>query len=158
MGRQYGAGSRVHVALNTAHFEQAVEFYTALLGIQPSKLKDGYAKFEPEQPMLNLTLNQAEHVEGSQINHLGIEVRTTGNVEMQRRRLQSLGLLTEVEQNTTCCYAKQDKVWVHDPDGNAIEVFVVLEHSESRDGTGRASDHPICCKPLPILATTYSCV
>jgi catechol 2,3-dioxygenase-like lactoylglutathione lyase family enzyme len=120
---------RVHLALNTAHFDKSVAFYEALFDARAAKLKPGYAKFEPEAPRLNLTLNAAKTVGGNQVNHLGIEVKSSSDVYRQRERLKHLGLITLDEDNTTCCYAVQDKVWVQDPDGNAWEYFVVLEDS-----------------------------
>ena len=120
---------RVHVALNTSHFQESLEFYEALLGTKPSKLKPGYAKFEPHTPALNLTLNAATGVGGNQINHFGIEVHSSHDVWRQKDRFQALGLKTLTEEATTCCYALQDKVWIQDPDGNSWEVFFVLDDS-----------------------------
>ena len=134
--------SRVHVALNTSHFDEAVEFYSALLNTNPSKLKAGYAKFEGNHPPVNLTLNEAAKVEGNQINHLGIEVKAGKDVERQTQRFKKLGLEMRVEERTTCCYAVQDKVWVTDPDGNAWETFVVFEDTEEKYGDERSV---ACC-------------
>jgi len=44
-----------------------------------------------------------------------------------KERLQGGGILDRVEKNTACCFARQDKLWFSDPDGNAWEVFVVHE-------------------------------
>jgi len=121
---------RIHLALNTQHFRESIEFYKALLGVEPTKLKPGYAKFEPETPALNLTLNETRQVAGNHINHLGIQVRTKADVVRQKKRLKTLGLDTLVEEGTTCCYALQDKVWTTDPDGNAWETFLVIEDSD----------------------------
>jgi len=122
--------SRIHLALNTNHFQESLEFYEALLGVKPSKVKPGYAKFEPDTPALNLTLNETRKVTGNRINHLGIQVHTKAAVLQQRERLTALGFNTLVEEGTTCCYALQDKVWARDPDGNAWETFIVLEDSD----------------------------
>jgi catechol 2,3-dioxygenase-like lactoylglutathione lyase family enzyme len=121
---------RIHLALNTNHFQESLEFYEALLGVRPSKIKPGYAKFEPDTPALNLTLNETRKVTGNRINHLGIQVHTKAAVSQQRERLTALGFNTLVEEGTTCCYALQDKVWARDPDGNAWETFIVLEDSD----------------------------
>jgi len=127
---QGNSGPRIHLALNTSHFQESLEFYEALLGVRPSKIKPGYAKFEPDTPALNLTLNEARKVAGNRINHLGIQVHTKAAVSQQRERLTALGFNTLVEEGTTCCYALQDKVWARDPDGNAWETFIVLEDSD----------------------------
>ena len=134
--------SRIHVALNTSHFKQAVDFYSGLFDIKPSKLKAGYAKFEVTNPPLNLTLNEVAQMGGNQINHLGIEVKGVRDVELQTERLKKFGLETQVEERTTCCYAVQDKVWVTDPDGNAWETFVVFEDAEEKYGEPRSA---ACC-------------
>ncbi len=129
---------RLHVALTTAHFEKSVEFYKALFGVGPEKLKDGYAKFEVVRPSLNFTLNRRSAGPSAEIgtlNHLGIEVLVSDGVFDQDKRLRALGLETEIETETHCCYAVQDKVWVHDPDGNAWEIFTVLGESEERDAS-----------------------
>lgn len=133
---------RLHVALNTSHFNEAVKFYTDLFNAKPSKLKAGYAKFEVNNPLVNLTLNEVRKVEGNHINHLGIEVKSNGEVDFQTERLKQLGLGVKTEERTTCCYAVQDKVWVTDPDGNSWETFVVLEDSEVKYGDSRSE---ACC-------------
>lgn len=142
MKKTFPEPSRVHVALNTCHFEDAVAFYSALLNTNPSKLKAGYAKFEVNNPPVNLTLNEAGNVEGNQINHLGIEVKAERDVDLQSERLKKLGLEVMTEERTTCCYAVQDKVWVTDPDGNSWETFVVLEDAEEKYGDARFA---ACC-------------
>jgi catechol 2,3-dioxygenase-like lactoylglutathione lyase family enzyme len=145
MKKTFEESSRLHMALNTRHFEESIEFYKALFNAEPSKIKPGYAKFEIKSPPLNLTLNSAEKVTGNQLNHLGIEVKAEGDVNQQNERFKKLGLETLSEKSTVCCYATQDKVWVKDPDGNSWETFFVLKDSEERDEPGRST---ICCAPM----------
>ncbi len=152
MVRNFEERSRLHLALNTKHFEESIEFYEALFNVEPSKIKSGYAKFEVKTPPLNLTLNLAEKVTGNQINHLGIEVKVAGAVNQQNERLKMLGMETIPEESTVCCYANQDKVWVTDPDGNSWETFVVFNDSEERDGSERST---VCCAPT--AGSTSSC-
>ena len=117
---------KTHLALNTAHFDQSVAFYRAFFGAEPVKHKPGYAKFDLEEPPLNLTLNHTERqVVAGALNHLGVQVADTETVVAAARRLKEEGLATFEEHDTDCCYALQDKVWVQDPDGNRWEVFVV---------------------------------
>jgi len=142
MKRTFEEPTRLHLALNTKHFDKSVEFYKALFNVTPSKIKPGYAKFEVQSPPLNLTLNLADKVTGNQLNHLGIEVKTVGDVNQQNERLKKLGLETLVEKSTICCYAHQNKVWVKDPDGNSWETFLVFDDSEERDGPERST---VCC-------------
>jgi catechol 2,3-dioxygenase-like lactoylglutathione lyase family enzyme len=115
---------KVHVALNTPRFDESVRFYRTFLGLEPVKLKPGYAKFDVAEPALNLTLNASQDHGAGALNHLGIQVASTAAVKEAADRLKAEGLAT-FEEDTDCCYALQDKVWVTDPNGYKWEVFVV---------------------------------
>jgi catechol 2,3-dioxygenase-like lactoylglutathione lyase family enzyme len=116
---------KVHVALNTPRFNESVRFYRTFLGLEPVKLKPGYAKFDVPEPELNLTLNASADTAAGALNHLGIQVASSAAVREAADRLRREGLATFEEENTDCCYALQDKVWVTDPNGYRWEVFVV---------------------------------
>ena len=119
-----------HVSLNVSNIGQSIEFYSKMLGIEPSKVRTGYAKFDVQNPPLNLAMNEvASGGKGrdSRLSHLGIQVGSTEDVLAMRHRWAHAGLVPRDEMQTSCCYAVQDKTWVHDPDGNEWEVFVVLE-------------------------------
>lgn len=118
---------KAHLALNVHNVERSIEFYKKLLGLEPSKVRTGYAKFDVQNPPLNLTLNEHSFSERGALSHLGIQVRGTDDVLAIREQWIAAGLLTRDEMQTSCCYALQDKTWVRDPDGNEWEVFVVLE-------------------------------
>lgn len=118
---------KAHIALNVSNVEQSVGFYRKMLGIEPLKLRPGYAKFDVQNPPLNLTLNEGTVRERGALSHLGIQVGSTDDVLAVRQRWTDAGLLTRDEMQTNCCYALQDKTWIHDPDGNEWEVFVVLQ-------------------------------
>ncbi|HUQ34695.1 MAG TPA: ArsI/CadI family heavy metal resistance metalloenzyme [Pyrinomonadaceae bacterium] len=118
---------KAHLALNVKNVERSTEFYRRMLGLEPSKVRAGYAKFDVENPPLNLTLNQAAVNERGALSHLGIQLASTEDVLVMRERWAEAGLITRDEMQTNCCYALQDKTWVHDPDGNEWEAFVVLE-------------------------------
>lgn len=118
---------KAHLALNVAQVEQSIAFYKKMLGLEPSKVRAGYAKFDVHNPPLNLTLNQSVVHELGTLSHLGIQVASTEDVLATRKRWIDEGLITRDEMQTNCCYATQDKTWVRDPDGNEWEVFVVLE-------------------------------
>lgn len=118
---------KAHLALNVHNVERSLEFYKKLLGIEPSKVRTGYAKFDVQNPPLNLTLNEHHFTERGALSHLGIQVATTADVLATREKWIEAGLLTRDEMQTNCCYALQDKAWVRDPDDNEWEVFVVLE-------------------------------
>jgi catechol 2,3-dioxygenase-like lactoylglutathione lyase family enzyme len=116
-----------HVALNVQSVPESVEFYRKMLGIEPSKVRDGYAKFDVATPALNLSLNQGPVTSHGALSHLGIQVASSDDVHRMRERWTGSGLEVRDEMQTNCCYAIQDKTWVRDPDGNEWEVFVVLE-------------------------------
>ena len=117
---------KVHVALNVNDIDESVKFYRAMFGVEPVKLKPGYAKFDVASPALNLTLNYGGAVkEKGALNHLGIQVANTEEVLAAKDRFVQAGLATFDEMNTDCCYALQDKVWITDPNGYEWEVFVV---------------------------------
>jgi len=117
---------KAHLALNVHNVETSTEFYRKMLGIAPSKIRTGYAKFDVQNPPLNLTLNQHSFGERGALSHLGIQVASTDDVLAIRDRWVEAGLITRDEMQTNCCYASQDKTWVRDPDGNEWEAFVVL--------------------------------
>jgi catechol 2,3-dioxygenase-like lactoylglutathione lyase family enzyme len=136
---------RPHLALTVSDVERAIPFYEALLGAAPAKVRDGYAKFEVAEPALNLTLNRGERSEAlGAFNHAGIQVESTDDVLTAKLRLQKAGLATFDEMDTTCCYAKQDKIWVHDPDGTPWEVFTVLDDANVA-GERREPEAVACC-------------
>ena len=119
--------SRVQLALNVPNIDHAVDFYSRLFRTEPNKRKPGYANFAIADPPLKLVL--FEHAgAGSRLNHLGVEVLSSSEVAAAQARLSGEGVPT-VEENGTCCFAKQDKVWVDGPDG-AWEIYTVLEDSE----------------------------
>jgi catechol 2,3-dioxygenase-like lactoylglutathione lyase family enzyme len=130
MEKREGAEARAlkaHLALNVRSVEASTQFYRRMLGIEPSKVREGYAKFDVENPPLNLTLNEAPSVQRGAISHLGIQLGSTEDVLAVRARWAQAGLATRDEMEVNCCYARQDKTWVVDPDGNEWEAFVVLE-------------------------------
>ena len=100
-------------------------------GRHPAKLRPGYANFAIEDPPLKLVLNSPGNGPGGTINHLGVEVGSTEEVTSAGTRLAAEGLDTEPAPGTVCCYALQDKVWAHDPDGLPWEYYTVLEHIET---------------------------
>jgi catechol 2,3-dioxygenase-like lactoylglutathione lyase family enzyme len=122
--------SRVQLSINVSGFDAAVAFYSRLFGA-PAKLRPGYANFAVDDPPLKLVLNSPGNGPGGTINYLGVEVSSTEDVSQAADRLEALGLDTEPEPGAVCCYALQDKVWAHDPDGVAWEYYTVLEHIET---------------------------
>ena len=137
---------RPHLALTVTDVERAIPFYEALFGVVPEKVKPGYAKFSVAEPAMNFTLNQGERENLGAFNHAGIQVASTDDVLAAKLRLTKAGLAAFDEMDTTCCYAKQDKIWVRDPDGTPWEVFVTHEDTEDHgDGGIEAAEPAACC-------------
>src|SRR5882724_13431351 len=118
---------KAHLALNVRNVVKSTDFYQKMLGIEPSKVRTGYSKFDLQNPPLNLTLNEVSFKERGALSHLGIQVASTEDVLAMREQWTDSVLVTRDEMQTNCCYATQDKTWVRDPDGNEWEVFVVLK-------------------------------
>jgi predicted lactoylglutathione lyase len=125
----FATPTRIHLGLSVRDVERSVNFYRQLFAQEPTKLRPHYAKFEVVDPPVNLTLHEDvdEHTIPGPSAHFGVQVKSTEAVAQMARRLQSVGLAPRLEDATACCYAVQDKAWITDPDGNAWEVFVVLE-------------------------------
>ncbi len=120
---------RPHLSLDVRNVPASVEFYQKVFGVAPQKQTTNYAKFDLTAPALNLALMSSPGTV-SVVNYLGIEVETAGDIASWKQRLQEQGILERVEEDLACCFARQDKLWFTDPDGNAWEVFTVLEQLE----------------------------
>lgn len=120
--------SRVQLALNVSDIDAAVDFYSQLFATSPAKRRPGYANFVITEPPLKLVLFENRREKGK-LNHLGIEVESSEKVAQVSERLKQAELTVKAENQTTCCYAKQDKVWVTDPDGDDWEVYAVLSEN-----------------------------
>jgi Lactoylglutathione lyase and related lyases len=123
--------SRVQLALRVPDLAASIAFYTKLFGTEPAKLRDGYANFAITEPPLKLVLVEGTAGEDTRMDHLGVEVETTEAVRTAATRLAETGLATVEENDTTCCYAVQDKVWVHGPGQEPWEVYVVKADADS---------------------------
>src|SRR5579863_6784735 len=140
---------KAHVAIKVRNVNNSLEFYRKLFGIEPSKVRTGYAKFDVQNPPLNFTLNESSVGEPGALSHLGIQLKSTEDVLAMRQAWANAGLFTRDEMQTDCCFATQDKTWVRDPDGNEWEAFVVLKDNlpEKSAGHGTTCCAPGCCPP-----------
>ncbi|MCX7593649.1 MAG: VOC family protein [Fischerella sp.] len=120
--------SRLQLALNVSDIDAAVDFYSKLFQAEPAKRRPGYANFAIAEPPLKLVLFE-NPAATSKLNHLGIEVESSEQVVEASDRLKQANLTVRTENQTNCCYALQDKVWVTDPDGDEWEVYTVLKDS-----------------------------
>jgi catechol 2,3-dioxygenase-like lactoylglutathione lyase family enzyme len=146
--------SRVQLALNVSDLDAAVDFYTRLFGAEPAKLRSGYANFVIRDPPLKLVLLEntraRERGIAGALNHLGVEVESTAEVASAQSRLAGRGLSVATEDNVTCCYARQDKVLVEDPDSRPWEIYTVIADAEMSAGALRTVAAPgeQCCAEL----------
>ena len=137
---------KAHVAIHVGSVERSIDFYRKLFAIDPSKVREGYAKFDVADPPLNFTLNEVPFSGPGALSHLGIQVASTEDVLALRERWIEQGLIPRDEMQTECCYALQDKAWVRDPDGNEWEAFVVLQdHLPEKPAEAAACCAPGCC-------------
>lgn len=137
-----------HVSLNVTNVDASVAFYEKAFGVAATKRRPGYAKFDLVAPSLNLTMQEAPRT-GVNASHFGVQVASSEDVAAAWTRFKEAGLVTKTEDDTECCYALQDKVWIEDPDGNAWEVFVVKGEAAVM-GTGIPSADAKaapCCVP-----------
>jgi lactoylglutathione lyase len=139
--------SRVQLALNVSDLDEAVGFYSKLFATPPAKVRPGYANFAVADPPLKLVLIEDKSQVPGSLNHLGVEVSTAAEVAAAQRRLEGEGLATASEDQTECCYALQDKVWVGGPGGEPWEIYTVLADVEMPGGQLRSgsSDERACC-------------
>jgi catechol 2,3-dioxygenase-like lactoylglutathione lyase family enzyme len=136
-----------HVSLNVSNIDASVAFYEKAFGVKATKRRPGYAKFDLTAPSLNLTMQEAPRT-GVNASHFGVQVGSSEDVTAAWTRFKEAGLVTKTEDNASCCYALQDKVWVEDPDGNAWEVFVVKgDTDEMGSGLPEISSSGACCVP-----------
>jgi catechol 2,3-dioxygenase-like lactoylglutathione lyase family enzyme len=137
--------ARIQLTLNVADLDEAVSFYSKLFATEPAKVRPGYANFAVTDPPLKLVLiEDRAHPPGS-LNHLGVEVERAEDVVSAEARLAAAGLPTVVEDQVTCCYAVQDKVWVDGPGGKAWEIYTVLGDDEPAGGELGAADPGLDC-------------
>ncbi|MCX4451528.1 ArsI/CadI family heavy metal resistance metalloenzyme [Streptomyces sp. NBC_01789] len=135
--------SRVQLALRVANLEASIAFYSKLFGTEPAKRREGYANFAVTEPPLKLVLIEGEAGEETRLDHLGVEVASTQDVTAATTRLKDAGLATFEENDTSCCYALQDKVWVTGPGNEPWEVYMVKADADTLGKS--AEDAPDAC-------------
>lgn len=131
---------KTHLSIYVSDVENSIDFYKKMFGVEPVKVRPGYAKFDIADPPLNFTMSQGTFETGGSLSHLGLQVETTAEVLAIGNRWQENGLTTLNQLKTDCCHALQDKIWVRDPDENRWEVFVVLENTEPKENAAAG-----CC-------------
>ena len=146
--------SRLQLALNVSNLNESVAFYSKFFNTEPAKILPGYANFAITEPPLKLVLFENREAPGT-INHLGVEVFSTDEVVEATQYLGDQGFVTEIEEQTTCCFAVQDKVWVGGPDGSRWEVYTVL--ADANDASSPAGDNTCCASELSTAPESAPC-
>jgi catechol 2,3-dioxygenase-like lactoylglutathione lyase family enzyme len=139
---------RFHLSLDVTDIPQSVAFFRLLLGCEPAKFKADYAKFEPADPAIVLSLEKRDKLVTGRLNHAGIRVAASEELVAIQRRLEEGGVKTLRQDGVECCYAKQSKFWATDPDGTMWEIYV-LEADIEKCGKDRL--------PLSIASSGDSC-
>ena len=133
---------RVQLAINVSNLDEAIDFYGRMFNAEPHKVRPGYANFALESPALKLVLIENTNAPGT-LNHLGVEVADVAAVTESRERMATAGLDVRDEDDVVCCYARQDKVWVTDPDGASWEVYTITDDQPSAQDL--LNDEQACC-------------
>lgn len=130
---------RFHLSLNVSNLDRSVDFFRTLFGMEPAKLRPDYAKFEPDDPPLVLSLEPTPRPTGGPLNHLGFRMPDARSLVAMQERLERAGMRTKREEGVECCYARQTKFWAHDPDGTLWEVYTFDGDIDHR-GEGQAEE------------------
>ncbi len=130
---------RFHLSLNVSDLGRAVAFYRALFNREPAKRRDDYAKFELDDPPLVLSLEPVGRGAGGALNHLGFRLPDSATLVALQRRLEMSGIRSQREEGVECCYARQTKFWVTDPDGTLWEFYTFEGDIEHR-GMGQTHE------------------
>jgi catechol 2,3-dioxygenase-like lactoylglutathione lyase family enzyme len=130
---------RFHLSLNVSNLDRSVAFYRVLFGLEPAKRRGDYAKFELDDPPLVLSLEPTAKGAGGPLNHLGFRVPDSGVLVQMQQRLELAGIRSQREEGVECCYARQTKFWVTDPDQTLWEIYVLEEDIDHR-GAGQTPE------------------
>lgn len=139
---------RVQLALNVENLDEAIAHYSKMFGVQPHKIRDGYANFAVENPPLKLVLFERPGAE-QRLNHLGVETFDHADVDEAETRFTEAGILDTPRQRMVCCHADQDKVYAKEADGLRWEWYVVNDETpEIKSDTRTCCDEP-AIQPAP---------
>src|SRR5262245_20975996 len=141
---------RFHLSLNVRDLGRSVAFYEQLFGRPPAKRRADYAKFELDEPPVVLSLEPSPPGPGGALNHLGFRLGDAASLVAMQQRLELAGVRAKREEGVECCYARQTKFWVHDPDGTLWEFYTLDEDIDHRGaGQSREAVQAPTATPLP---------
>jgi catechol 2,3-dioxygenase-like lactoylglutathione lyase family enzyme len=138
---------RMHVSLYVSDINKTVSFYTSFFGTEPVKVKGGYAKYILEQPSLIISFVENKGRVQENFGHLGFQVESVEELNVRLWEAKKKGFIAREETGTNCCYAKQDKFWVNDPDGVQWEVYYFHADTDFNDPRYEAGEAGVCCVP-----------
>lgn len=138
---------RMHVSLYVSDIHKTINFYSSFFGIEPTKVKTNYAKYILDEPSLIISFVENKERVQENFGHLGFQVETLEELNKQLANAKNKNLVTLEEVGTNCCYAKQDKFWVNDPDGVQWEVYYFHEDAEFNDPHYEMAETSACCMP-----------
>jgi catechol 2,3-dioxygenase-like lactoylglutathione lyase family enzyme len=118
---------KFHLSLNVSDIGRSLAFYRLLFGMAPAKAHDDYAKFELDDPPVVFSLVPRVPGSGGSLSHIGLRVGDEATLEGYRQRLEQAGLCTQRQDSTVCGYARQNKLWLQDPDGTFWEIYHIEE-------------------------------
>lgn len=130
---------RFHLSLNVAELNRSITFYRILFGREPAKCRPDYAKFELDDPPLVLSLEPTPRGAGGTLNHLGFRMADSAGLVAVQMRLEQAGIHTQRQEGVECCYARQTKFWVTDPDEILWEIYTLDEDIDHR-GAGQTRE------------------
>ncbi len=143
---------RIHISIRVSDMSRSMDFYQTLLDEAPDKMKPGYTRFMPADTPILLSLMSDDGSRGEgRIDHLGIRLSSTAEVESARRRLEAIGAEMAQEDQVTCCWAVQDKIWLTDPDGHRWEIYTVTDEQTE------IAEEVACCAPAEPASTSACC-
>jgi catechol 2,3-dioxygenase-like lactoylglutathione lyase family enzyme len=150
MSTAVAAPVKFHLSLNVSDLKRSIAFYRVLFGTEPAKQRADYAKFELDEPPVVLSLEPHAAGRGGALNHLGIRLADSATLVEMQRRLELAGISSQREEGVECCYARQTKFWVHDPDQTLWE-FYVLEGDIDHRGAGQIPERVLPKEPLAVV-------
>ena len=148
---------RMHLHVSVPDLAQSIQFYETLFGTAPVVVKDDYAKWMLDDPRVNFAISERARATG--VDHIGIQVDSADELGELAGRLKAAGAETFDQEATTCCYAKSDKSWVHDPAGVRWETFFTFGEATSygEDETLPEPTVSACCGPAAASAPKQAC-
>jgi catechol-2,3-dioxygenase len=138
---------RLHVHVNVTNLDEAIGYYAALFGSNPTVTKPDYAKWMLDDPHVNFAISAGGK---AGLSHLGIQVESAGDLRNVSEQLGAAETMLLEENDAQCCYARSDKYWGRDPAGIAWELF----HTHGEAGTlGSSALNPVTeHKAAPVTA------